>query len=170
VTTLRTEQSFYPSTSSSDGIISRFFDSSNADSTIGLDAGPLRDIWTVASANLQPLANDITRGDKVFAGYMNTLIAYTDKHHMTAAQQTAYIDGSGIYTERDVAVSLIVGQYTKHAYPVQFLLIVAPLVTWLWVGAFIIALGGLISMWPAPLAVRRRSLAVSRSRAARELV
>lgn len=168
VTTLRTEQSFYPSTSSSDGIISRFFDSSNADSTIGLDAGPLRDVWTVASANLQPLAADITKGDKLFAGYMNTLLAKTT--HMSAAQQDTYINDSGIYTLRDQLVNEIVGQYTKHGYPVQFLLIVAPLVTWLWLGAFIIALGGLISMWPAPLAVRRRSPAVSRSRAARELV
>jgi cytochrome c-type biogenesis protein CcmF len=170
VTTLRTEQSFYPSTSSSDGIISRFFDSSNADSTIGLDAGPLRDIWTVASANLQPLAADITKGDKLFAGYMNSLIRKTDQEHVSAAEQTAAINASGIYTLRDELVTEIVGQYTKHGYPVQFLLIVAPLVTWLWLGAFIIALGGLIAMWPAPLAVRRRSPAVSRSRAARELV
>jgi cytochrome c-type biogenesis protein CcmF len=168
VTTLRTEQRFYPSTSRSDGIISRFFDSSNADSTIGLDAGALRDIWTVVSANLQPLANDITKGDKLFAGYMNSLLKKTT--HMTAAQQTAYIDSSGIYTLRDEAVDGIVSQYTKHGYPVEFLLIVAPLVTWLWVGAFIIALGGLISMWPAPRAVRRRSPSVARSRAARELV
>jgi cytochrome c-type biogenesis protein CcmF len=168
VTTLRTEQSFYPSTSSSVGIIGRFFDSANADSTIGLDAGPLRDIWTVAAANLQPLAADINKGDKLFAGYMNSLLAKTT--HMTATQQNTYIDDSGIYALRDEAVNGIVSQYTKHRYPIQFLLIVAPLVTWLWAGAFIIALGGLISMWPAPLAVRRRSPSVSRSRAARELV
>ena len=168
VTTLHTEQSFYPSTSSSDGIIGRFFDSSNADSTIGLDAGPLRDIWTVASANLQPLAGDINTGDKRFANYMNYLL--NQSKNMTAAQQNAYINAKGFWTLRDVAVTEIVSQYTKHGYPVQFLLIVAPLVTWLWVGAFIIALGGLISMWPAPLAVRRRSLAASRSHAVHELV
>jgi cytochrome c-type biogenesis protein CcmF len=168
VTTLHTEQSFYPSTSSSEGIIGRFFDSANADSTIGLDAGPLRDIWTVASANLQPLARLINTGDKDFANYMNTLLAKTT--HMTAAQQNAYIDNSGIYTLRDEAVNGIVSRYAKHRYPIQFLLIVAPLLTWLWLGAFTIALGGLISMWPAPLAVRRRSPSVSRSREARELV
>jgi cytochrome c-type biogenesis protein CcmF len=168
VTTLHTEQSFYPSTSTSDGIIARFFDSANADSTIGLDAGPLRDIWTVAAANLQPLASDINTGDKYFASYLNLLLKKSK--NMTAAQQNAYINAQGFWTLRDQAVTGIVGQYTKHGYPIQFLLIVAPLVTWLWAGAFIIALGGLISMWPAPLAVRRRSLAVSRSRAARELV
>ena len=52
VTRLHTMQSFYPSTNGADGFIGRFFDSANADSTIGLDAGPLRDIWTVAAANL----------------------------------------------------------------------------------------------------------------------
>jgi cytochrome c-type biogenesis protein CcmF len=168
VTTLRTEQSFYPSTSSSDGIIGRFFDSSNADSTIGLDAGPLRDIWTVAAANLQPLAGDINKGNKVFGAEYNALVKETA--HMSAVQQNDVFEKYRFWAYRDAAVEGIVSKYTKHGYPVQFLLIVAPLVTWLWAGAFIIALGGLISMWPAPLAVRRRSLAVSRSRAARELV
>ena len=39
VTTLHTERGFYPSTNTSDGVIGRFFDSTNADSTVGLDAG-----------------------------------------------------------------------------------------------------------------------------------
>ena len=43
----------------------------------------------------------------------------------------------------------IVGQYLKHPYPVEFLLIVSPMVTWLWAGALIIVLGGLISLMPA---------------------
>ena len=54
VTTLHTMQSFYPSTNAVGRLIGRFFDSTNADSTIGLDAGPLRDIWTVASAEPRP--------------------------------------------------------------------------------------------------------------------
>jgi cytochrome c-type biogenesis protein CcmF len=171
VTTLHTSQGFYPSTSTSDGIISRFFDSANADSTIGLDAGPLRDIWTVAAANLDPLMADINKGDKLFAGEYNSVVSAVNK--LPAAQRTAAFNQDlnriSFWTERDLAVDGIVSQYTKHAYPVQFLLIVAPLVTWLWAGAFIVALGGLISMWPAPFAFRRRSLAVYRSRVAREL-
>ena len=55
VTRLHTMQSFYPSTNGADGFIGRFFDIDNADSTIGLDSGPLRDIWTVAAANLTAL-------------------------------------------------------------------------------------------------------------------
>jgi cytochrome c-type biogenesis protein CcmF len=176
VTTLRTEQRFYPSTSRSDGIISRFFDSVNADSAIGLDAGALRDIWTVVSANLQPLAGLIKTGDKDFAREYNSFLSDVDKAapHASAAQLAvdlnALLNRYDFWALRDDAVNGIVSQYTKHGYPVQFLLIVAPLVTWLWAGAFIIALGGLISMWPAPRAVRRRSPSVARSRAARELV
>jgi hypothetical protein len=37
---------------------------------------------------------------------------------------------------------------------------------WLWIGAIIAALGGLIALWPAPLASRRRALAVPRRRRA----
>ncbi len=167
VTTLRTDQGFYPAATNSGGFIGQFFDSANADSTIGLDAGPLRDIWSVAAANLTPLAGDINRGNAVFRGYWNALVAKTA--HMSAAQQAAYISRAGFWTARDVAVQGIVAQYTKHAYPIEFLLIVSPLVTWLWSGALIIAIGGLISLWPAPLAVRRRSFAVYRARLAREL-
>ena len=67
-------QSFYPSTNGADGFIGRFFDSANADSTIGLDAGPLRDIWTVAAANLTPLAPLINKGDRLFASDYNAIV------------------------------------------------------------------------------------------------
>jgi cytochrome c-type biogenesis protein CcmF len=39
---------------------------------------------------------------------------------------------------------------------VVFQLIVSPMVTWLWAGAMIIAIGGLISLIPATLFARRR--------------
>ena len=53
--------------------------------------------------------------------------------------------------------------------PVQFLLEVSPMVTWLWAGGAIMFLGALVSLWPAPLAARRRELALYRARLAREL-
>ena len=74
---------------------------------------------------------------------------------------------------RDRAVVDIVNQYVSHPFRVEFLFIVSPLVSWLWAGAIIIALGGLIALWPAPLALRRRSPAVQRTPQplpARELV
>jgi cytochrome c-type biogenesis protein CcmF len=42
---------------------------------------------------------------------------------------------------------------------VNFLMIVSPLVTWIWLGALIIAFGGLIALWPVPAFARRRAVA-----------
>ncbi len=47
------------------------------------------------------------------------------------------------------------GSVRDPPWPVDFLLIVSPLVTWIWLGAIIIALGGLIALWPVPVLARR---------------
>ena len=154
VTRLHTIQSFYPSTNAGDGFIGRFFDSANADSTIGLDAGPLRDIWTVAAANLNSLEGLINQGNARFAGLYNSLIRQNP--NITNGQLDAELNRLNFWGYRDAAVEGIVGQYLKHPYPVQFLLIVSPLVTWLWAGALIIAIGGLTSLMPGSLFLRRR--------------
>jgi cytochrome c-type biogenesis protein CcmF len=171
VTRVHTMQSFYPSNNSADGFIGRFFDSGNADSTIGLDAGPIRDIWTVAAANLTPLAGAITRGDRLFTSYYNTLLTRVSKLP-AGERQTAFATAlarSDFWAARDRAVEGIAGQYLKHSYPVQFLLIVSPLVTWLWTGALIVFLGGLISLVPPALLARRRSPVAEPRVAVREL-
>jgi cytochrome c-type biogenesis protein CcmF len=158
ITRLHTMQSFYPANNGADGIVGRFFDSANADSTIGLDAGPLRDIWTVAAANLTPLQRLINKDDRLFAANYNVIVKQVKKLPVAKQQATlnATLNHFNFWAYRDEAVREIVGQYTKHPYPVQFLLIVSPLVTWLWVGALIIAIGGLTSLIPASLFTRRR--------------
>jgi cytochrome c-type biogenesis protein CcmF len=171
VTTLNTSRGYYPSTSTSDGIVSRFFDSANADSTVGLDSGPLRDIWSVVNSNLAPLGNQIADGDKVFGGFYNSIVK---KYHGNTAEIDAALNkpifnGLDFWNARDTAVTGIVDQYVKHNWQVQFLFIVSPLVLWLWIGALIMLAGGIIAIWPAPLAVRQRSLAIYRARLAREL-
>jgi cytochrome c-type biogenesis protein CcmF len=45
---------------------------------------------------------------------------------------------------------------------------VSPLVTWIWIGALVVLLGGLIALWPSPRAVRRRVTAVYAARVGRE--
>ena len=163
VTALNTERGFYPSTNMNDGIVGRFFDSSNADSTVGLDAGPLRDIWTVV--NSRPSAamiSDINQADRLFAKDLNPRTG-----------NPVGMSRNTFFALRDRAVVDIVNQYVTHPFRVEFLFIVSPLVTWLWAGAIIMALGGLIALWPAPLALRRRSPAVQRAPQplpARELV
>jgi hypothetical protein len=147
----------------SDGIVGRFFDSSNADSTVGLDAGPLRDIWTVVNSRPSAtMVNDINLADRLFARDLNPRTG----NPIGMSRNT-------FFALRDRAVVDIVHQYVAHPSRVEFLLIVSPLVTWLWAGAIIIAIGGLIALWPAPLALRRRTPAVqpaAQPLPARELV
>jgi cytochrome c-type biogenesis protein CcmF len=176
VTTLRTMQSFYPALTNSAGVIGRFFDIGNADSTIGLDAGPLRDIWAVAAANLTPLTPLINEGNRKFAALYNSesrAIIRSDPHISAAAFNAKLNDALSelnFWNYRNAAVVGIVGQYLKHPYTVQFLLIVSPMVTWLWAGALIIFIGGFTSLLPPALFERRRSTATARSPAAvREL-
>ncbi len=163
VTTLRTTRGYYPDVQSSAGVIGRFF-AGEADSTVGLDAGPTRNLWAVTSANPDPLSGYINRGNRVFGNYLAAIMAKLSK--LTPAQQSKVLNG--FYAERDIAVAGIARRFVTHTWPVEFLIIVAPLVTWIWAGALIMAGGGLIALWPVPVLARRRITAVYRARLARE--
>ena len=67
-----------------------------------------------------------------------------------------------------VVVAALMQRYLEHTPPAQFRIIDSPLVTWIWIGAFIAFGGGLIALWPAPALVRRRATASARAGAARE--
>jgi len=66
-------------------------------------------------------------------------------------------------------LSELVARYVTHPWPVTFLMIVSPLVMWLWIGALIVIGGALIALWPVPALarLRARSLAFA-GRLARE--
>jgi hypothetical protein len=57
---------------------------------------------------------------------------------------------------RDNVIRGLTSRFVTHPWAVNFLMIVSPLVTWIWLGAIIIALGGLIALWPVPAFARRR--------------
>jgi cytochrome c-type biogenesis protein CcmF len=152
VTTLVTSKGFYPAPlDPSVGPISEAFNG-QSDSDVGLRAGLTRDLWTVANPNLDPLQSEINQGDRVFERLMTGL---------TPAQASQPSVLNGIRVERTRAIVGLTSQYVKHPWPVNFLLIVSPLVTWIWLGAIIIAFGGLISLWPLPAPARRRSAAAA---------
>jgi cytochrome c-type biogenesis protein CcmF len=160
VTTLRTTRGFYPAGfNGSAGPISEAF-VGNADSNVGLQAGLTRDIWTIVDPNLTPLQPAITRGDSVFEGLMRKLTP-------AQARNPQVQQSLGVLQAR--AIVGLTDQYIRHPWSVEFLLIVSPLVTWLWIGALITAFGGLIALWPIPALARRRSLAPYAARLAREL-
>jgi cytochrome c-type biogenesis protein CcmF len=147
--TLHTERSFFPSSDPTLGPVSRFFDG-EATSEVGLHAGLRRDIWTAITPNIRDLQKRIDEGDKVF----------------TAAKSLPA-------SQRDIALAQALDGLTRSyaAAPpaATFRFIVSPLVSWIWVGALIVFLGGLTVLWPpagrAPRPVRARYAA----RVAREL-
>jgi cytochrome c-type biogenesis protein CcmF len=154
VLTVNTSRGYYPN-ASGDGVIGRFF-SGQADSTVGLHAGVTQDIWTVVNPGdlaTTPLARLVNQGDRDFGNLLTS--AMPKLARLSRSQQNAFL--SRFYQARDVAVSEIARRYVTHPWPVEFLLIVSPLVTWIWIGAMIIAAGGLIALWPVPVLVRRRS-------------
>jgi cytochrome c-type biogenesis protein CcmF len=173
VTTLTTSRGFYPSQDPSLGEIGRFFNG-QADSDVGLRAGLTRDIWTVINPDLTPLQPLITQGDRVFAAATGAAMTRVAKLPLAQAQQAL----APLWAARDRAIAGLAARFVTHPWRVDFLLIVSPLVTWIWLGAIVIAAGGLIALWPLPAPARRRRVAAtyparppaSPSVAARELV
>ena len=164
VTTLQTSYGLYPSQDPSLGVVGRFFNSNSDESRIGLSAGLTHDIWTVVDVgnNPPPLQGLITTGDKKFA---NALAAI---QKLPAAQQQSELNT--LFILRDQLINELTQRFITHPWAVQFLFIVSPLVTWLWLGGIIVAFGGLIALWPIPVLVRRRvRSAAYAARLAREL-
>ena len=168
VETLRTARGYYPSTTDPTlGVISRFF-GGQADSNVGLDAGLTKDVWAVVSPGdltQTPIAGPIRQGDRVFGSYLTNVLAKMGNQPRAVQAQAT----NRYYELRDAAVEGIARRYVSQPWPVDFLFEVSPLVTWIWLGAIITALGGLIALWPVPVLARRRSPAVYRDRLAREL-
>ena len=162
VSTLRTTRGFYPSQDPTLGPIGRFFNG-EADSNVGLKAGLTRDIWTVVNPDLTPLQSRISQGDKLFMAAMMHAAAGASK--LQPGQARAAM--AQLWQLRDEAIVAIASRYVSHPWPINFLFIVDPLVSWIWIGTLIIVFGGLIALWPVPAGlVRRRVVAPAPARVA----
>ncbi|HET9102668.1 MAG TPA: cytochrome c-type biogenesis CcmF C-terminal domain-containing protein [Solirubrobacteraceae bacterium] len=156
VTTLHTSYGLYPSL---DGMhqIGRFLntgDGAQTESRVGLDSGALRDLWVVISPNLGPLQGLVSQGDQRFA---RAILAAEQAPPAQRAQQL-----NEIFDLRDVFINTVAQRFVNHPWASTFLIEVSPLVMWLWIGAIIVALGGLIALWPVPRRSRRGTLSVRR--------
>ena len=140
----------YPSQDASQGQIGRFF-GGEADSNVGLQAGLTRDIWTVINPVLAPLQSYINQGNRVFGAALAKTLRPGSK--LAAAQQQTAL--SNLWTLRDQAIVEIANRFVTHPWPTTFLFIVDPLVSWIWIGAIVIALGGLLALWPGSGRPRR---------------
>jgi cytochrome c-type biogenesis protein CcmF len=148
--TITTRKDYFPSQDPSLGPVSRFFDG-EATSEIGLRQGMLRDVWSAVNPDTSRLQERIAQGDKVFAKAGAAL---------TPQQANEYLA---------VALRGLTASYAVNPPPATFRLLVSPLVTWIWVGAFVILFGALIAIWPTPRGVARRVSAVYAARVGREV-
>jgi cytochrome c-type biogenesis protein CcmF len=154
VALLNTSYGLYPSQDPSLGPIGRFFNGSD-ESQVGLKSGAARDIWTVVNPEpLTPLQGLIAQGNRIF------MQAMTKAASLPAAQARAEL--APLYQARDRAIAELVARYVTHPWSVTFLLIVSPLVLWLWIGAMIAATGALIALWPVPALARLRARSTAR--------
>ncbi len=151
VSTMRSRRSFFPSQAPILGPVSRFFEG-EATSEVALKAGLREDVWTVVSPDIRTLLPRVKEGDEVFSA--------AAKGGELSAEATSALLGKAL---RGLASS-----YAADPPPATFRLIVSPLVTWIWIGAIVVFLGGLIALWPAPAGARGVRAAYA-ARVAREL-
>jgi cytochrome c-type biogenesis protein CcmF len=141
VATLRPSEGFYDSGDPSQGSVGHLI-GGQAVSHISMSGGVTHDVWTAIAPNISTPAL---------------------QRIVTVGNRTLPPD------EAEVAIGFLARAYLKDPPPAQFHLIVSPLVMWIWIGGAIVFAGGLIAIWPAPSAVRRRVAMRSRARAAHGL-
>ncbi len=141
VATLNPSEGFYASQEASQGTVGSLIGGQPV-SHVALDIGLTRNVWTAIEPDIE-----------------------------TPALKRIVTDGNSTLPPEEavVAIAYLARAYLKHPPPAQFNLLVSPLVMWIWIGGAIVLGGGLIALWPAPSAVRRRVAARSRERAVRGL-
>ena len=134
-------RNYYPSQDRAGlGAIGRFFEG-EATSEVGLETGLRRDVWTAVQPDL---------------GRLETLIQEADRRFADAGPD-----------EQGVIIAAIAERYRQAPPPATFRLIVSPLVTWIWLGAIVMAGGALLALWPSSGRRRARAAVPARARLAR---
>ena len=131
--------------------VSGMFDGEST-SEVRMFAGLRRDVWTA----VQPELSNIRSDTKLF-----------DRAIRRLAAQGASTDKQALAFQ--VGLQKAVLDYANAAPYATFRLIVSPLVSWIWIGGIIVFGGGLLALWPAPDAARRRATAGYAARVAQEL-
>ncbi len=141
VATLNPSEGFYASQEASQGTVGSLIGGQPV-SHVAMDPSLTRNVWTAIEPDIETPAL---------------------KRIVTAGNSTLPPE------EALVAIAYLARAYLKHPPQAQFNFLVSPLVFWIWIGGLIVFFGGVIALWPAPSAVRRRVSARSRARAVRGL-
>jgi cytochrome c-type biogenesis protein CcmF len=142
VATLYPSEGFYASDEPSQGSVGSLIGGQPV-SHVAMDGGLTRDVWSAIAPNIE------TPQLKRIVEIGNRTIPFVRPEDAL------------------IAVAVLARAYLQHPPPAEFHFIVSPLVMWIWIGGLIVAGGGLIAIWPAPSALRRRAGALARARAAR---
>jgi len=150
VATLHPTAEFYPDPSGAEGPVGSLIGGDSV-SELSLDSSLRRDISAAIDApDIQSaLQGEINRA--------NTLV---EQSHESLNKRT---------TLAYVLLAAIARGYLLHPPPAPLKLASSPLVSWLWAGALIVFLGGLVAIWPAPGAVTGRVRARYLARVAQDL-
>jgi len=106
---------------------------------VGLRAGVLRDLWLAVEPD--------TRGVQPLVGRIDKRLSSLPLKQIPPAMAVAL---------RDLGTKKVASAWAASQPSVTFRVVVSPMVTWIWVGGIIVALGGLIAIWPAGQPLRRR--------------
>jgi cytochrome c-type biogenesis protein CcmF len=156
--TLYPSRNYYAGTGSQagSGPVRSFFEG-EATSEVGRKTTVDGDMWTAMQPDLTSLNQIINGADR----RLEKLAKGVSPGDVQAGQALGYLQG--------LAVRAVEKRYLVDTPPAQFRVNVNPLVSWIWVGGGMAVIGGLIAVWPAPSARRRRVSDVSGARVARDL-
>jgi cytochrome c-type biogenesis protein CcmF len=155
--TLNPSRNYYSSQGmGSTGPVRGFFEG-EATSEVGRREGAGGDLWAAMQPDLAELDPLVERGDERLAAFAENLPM--DEPEAQAA----------LATLQGQVIRAISDRYLSEPTAANFRVNVNPLVIWIWVGGAIAVVGGLIAVWPAPAARRRRVSDVYAARLAREL-
>jgi cytochrome c-type biogenesis protein CcmF len=131
VATLYPSEGYYASDEPSQGSVGSLIGGQPV-SHVAMNAGVTRDVWSAVAPNIE-------------TPQLKRIVAIGNRTIPFVHPEDALI-----------AVAYLARSYLQHPPPAQFHFIVSPLVMWIWIGGLIVFGGGLIAIWPAPSAVRRR--------------
>jgi cytochrome c-type biogenesis protein CcmF len=146
--------------------VQSFFEG-EATSEVGRKGGPGGDLWTAMRPDLTPLDGAITAADRRVQERTDQIAARAERISGATAPPAMRLAVASRLQGAEIA--RISDAYLKDAPPVDFRVNVNPLVIWLWIGGAIAVAGGLVAIWPAPAARRRRVTDVYAARLARDL-
>jgi cytochrome c-type biogenesis protein CcmF len=139
VATLYPSEGYYASDEPSQGSVGSLIGGQPV-SHVAMNAGVTRDVWSAIAPDIE-------------TPQLKRIVEIGNRTIPFARPEDALI-----------AVAYLARSYLQHPPPAQFHFIVSPLVMWMWVGGLISFGGGLIAIWPAPSAMRRRAAVLARGR------